>query len=487
MPSRSATLTASLVVGATCLLVVCYNLGAVQHQMEAAMHSDPQTQRVKLAEGLQANIDRVVVRQAESDISGIIDKVKLELASDVDAAMARETDAAVASVEHGLDAGQGKAPAPPLPNQATPGGRLAWFGKEDLDEAVERRIAELEAEEKVNPHVKHGYFLEWASPSPPWPHQKIKTILKRDTGVIGLCAPFIKYYYNSEYEKATFWRLKADGHIVVGVSSYEFFPGNATNPYTDRAPQQHPENKKIYAAADGWLHCFRNPSDHLAPGVPRAMISQSDFIDPAHQDLIPKGLPKKHLFAYSDLSGDWNDFNRNWTVAKECVKVAVANNMGSMVLIGKKKDENNTAVMGEIMPFVREGKVVITDMLPHTELTNTMEQSEFFFVPNQSDASPRVAVEAMLRGTPLIMNKHISGGWKYINDQTGVFFDGAKDFLPAIQRLRALRDAGKLRPREWFMEHYGPRKASLRLQAFIELAVGKERLAKANSLPRARW
>lgn len=52
------------------------------------------------------------------------------------------------------------------------------------------------AQEKVNPHVKHGYFLEWASPSPPWPHQKIKTILKRDTGVIGLCAPFIKYYYN---------------------------------------------------------------------------------------------------------------------------------------------------------------------------------------------------------------------------------------------------------------------------------------------------
>jgi hypothetical protein len=42
------------------------------------------------------------------------------------------------------------------------------------------------------------------------------------------------------------------------------------------------------------------------------------------------------------------------------------------------------------------------------------------------------------------------GGWKYINDKTGVLFDGADDFLPAVQRLRALKDAGKLQPREWF-------------------------------------
>lgn len=148
-----------------------------------------------------------------------------------------------------------------------------------------------------------------------------------------------------------------------------------------------------------------------------------------------------------------------------------------------------------------------------------MEQSEFFFIPNLSDASPRVAAEALCRGTPLIMNRHIAGGWKYINDATGVFFDGVDDFLPAIQRLRALKAAGKLKPREWFRcpgmcmrvhalvdapkhalpalltpcdsvphsANYGPRRSSLRLQAFIELAVGKERLERARQLPRKRW
>jgi hypothetical protein len=53
-----------------------------------------------------------------------------------------------------------------------------------------------------------------------------------------------------------------------------------------------------------------------------------------------------------------------------------------------------------------------------------------------------------------MMNRHIAGGWKYVNDQTGVFFDGADDFWPALERMRALRAAGKLRPREWFA--YGP-------------------------------
>jgi hypothetical protein len=51
-------------------------------------------------------------------------------------------------------------------------------------------------QEKINPSAKHGFFLEWATQSPPWPLQKIKDKQGRDTGIIGINAPFIKYYYN---------------------------------------------------------------------------------------------------------------------------------------------------------------------------------------------------------------------------------------------------------------------------------------------------
>jgi hypothetical protein len=38
-------------------------------------------------------------------------------------------------------------------------------------------------------------------------------------------------------------------------------------------------------------------------------------------------------------SGDWNDFNRNFTLARECIKIAVKEGMMPPLLIGKKKDE----------------------------------------------------------------------------------------------------------------------------------------------------
>ena len=47
----------------------------------------------------------------------------------------------------------------------------------------------------------------------------------------------------AETEKAIFWRLKAAGHVMLGISSYEWFPGNATNPFTDRIPQLRTEVK----------------------------------------------------------------------------------------------------------------------------------------------------------------------------------------------------------------------------------------------------
>ena len=176
------------------------------------------------------------------------------------------------------------------------------------------------------------------------------------------------------------------------------------------------QDKKIFAAVDGWIHCFREPHVHIPPGmqpraqvirqpwqhgtasaplcartisplsslldpsrahlcslaagIPRALISQSDFVDPNNGDLKPRNLPKKYLFAYSNLvrqreslwpfpfplslrppklrmtcwarlsalqGGDWNEFNRNWTVAKECVKIAAKNGM-KLLLVGKKKD-----------------------------------------------------------------------------------------------------------------------------------------------------
>ena len=51
------------------------------------------------------------------------------------------------------------------------------------------------------------------------------------------------------------------------------------------------------------------------------------------------------------------------------------------------------------------------------------------------DASPRVSTQALIHDVPLLMNRHISGGWKYMNDRTGEFFSDITDFREALEAI----------------------------------------------------
>ena len=73
-----------------------------------------------------------------------------------------------------------------------------------------------------------------------------------------------------ELARAFFWRMKASGHIIIIITSYQEFPGIIVNPFDDRHTT--PGDKTIHEAVDGYLHCFRcalsdggflKPHDHL--------------------------------------------------------------------------------------------------------------------------------------------------------------------------------------------------------------------------------
>ena len=52
-----------------------------------------------------------------------------------------------------------------------------------------------------------------------------------------------------------------------------------------------------------------------------------------------------------------------------------------------------------------------------------MKSCKFVLLPSDADASPRLLVESLVRDVPLVINDSIYGGWKYINDKNGAFFD----------------------------------------------------------------
>lgn len=72
------------------------------------------------------------------------------------------------------------------------------------------------------------------------------------------------------------------------------------------------------------------------------------------------------------------------------------------------------------------------------------------FAPNLHDASPRVLAEAMCLNVPILVNRHILGGWKYVNNQTGAFFDSEDDVVEAFKGILAAQADARLQPRQWY-------------------------------------
>merc|ERR1712061_521516 len=120
--------------------------------------------------------------------------------------------------------------------------------------------------------------------------------------------------------------------------------------------------------------------------------------------------------------------------------------------------------MGTI-PESCKGLILQTPYLPQDGFFNYVTQSKFLFVPQVHDASPRVTTQALALNRPLLMNRNLIGGWKYINENTGEFFNDLSDFRQSLEKI--LRDIDKYKPKEWVMQNYGDMHSGRRLKAWI--------------------
>ena len=63
-----------------------------------------------------------------------------------------------------------------------------------------------------------------------------------------------------------------------------------------------------------------------------------------------------------------------------------------------------------------------------------MSKCKFLFLPNIRDASPRVLTEALVVDVPVLVNKKIYGGTKYVNENTGELFSDEKDLPKGVRK-----------------------------------------------------
>jgi hypothetical protein len=237
-----------------------------------------------------------------------------------------------------------------------------------------------------------------------------------------------------------FARLRRAGYRFAGMSSYLTFPQ-----LSERDPLDY------QVVCEAWCHCFREPQRFLRAGMPRALISASDFTDPRRidPDTVTAVDPADRVdFIYAGGFEDWKRGVKNWQLAARCIP-GICRELGLRALVIGAPTEDFPPTPG----------VTFSPPLPWHCLLSRLAGARFLFVPNGLDASPRLLTEALCLDVPLVVYRGILGGWKYVNRFTGVFFDDERDIVTAVRAC--LNQA--LAPRAWFRANHGGYLAGMRL------------------------
>ena len=272
--------------------------------------------------------------------------------------------------------------------------------------------------------------------------------------IILIAAPFREKKHEKLYEE-----YKKKGLKFCGISSYLSFPDPIMNPYEDKFHEK--RNHDYIEMTDAWLHCFREPSEKLkASEKPSLLLTEADLKDTS--DYKPdKNIKKEYDFMYVCLKDNdkcdpgWQSYNRNWDLGKKCLEIMCGKYNMKGLLIGRENCEFTDKC---------NGIVKVLPILPFNEFQKEMQKCKFLFVPNISDASPRVITEAICYNMPVLVNRNIFGGWhNVIPGVTGEFFTDENNIQTALDKITT----NIYQPREWFIKNRGKKISGKRLAKFL--------------------
>ena len=281
---------------------------------------------------------------------------------------------------------------------------------------------------------------------------------KKPLNIILISAPFREIEHEKLYSK-----YKNQGLAFCGISSYLEFPGHIDNPHEDRF---HEERKHDYTKmVSAWLHCFRQekiPQNLKDSGMPLLLMTEADLKWVDDTPLPP--MQKEYDFIYCCLEDNskcdpgWQSYIRNWDLAKKCLEVMCSQFHLKGILVGRTNCEFTDKC---------NGIVKVTPFLPYNEFQTEMKKCKFLFVPNISDASPRVITEAICYNMPVLVNYNIVGGWhNVISGVTGEFFTNETDIIPQLTKITT--NYNSYQPRSWFQANRGAKISGKILADFLK-------------------
>jgi len=270
----------------------------------------------------------------------------------------------------------------------------------------------------------------------------------------------ISGFFRDDKSRDMYAEYIKNGIQVVGITAYKSFPLKITDSSEDK--YHHTDTFDYIKKIKNWICCFKNPAQYGLSSTEHNLIdmSESDFYD-VDQNYIP--VEKKYDIIYSCLKdGDncpmdgWNAINRNYDLALKCLPIMI-NKFGLKVLAVGRVGCGLEEIYGD--------RIETTDFLPYNEFQDKIRESRILFVPNVYDASPRVVSESIINNVPVLMNKGILCGSKYIHDETGELFTDENDFSDALDKLLSKID--QISPKDWWPKQYGRKVSGKKLRDYL--------------------
>jgi len=257
---------------------------------------------------------------------------------------------------------------------------------------------------------------------------------------------------------------------LIGLCSYQEFPQQFCNPHdTSRyTPQRFIERFGNDVVL--WCHCFRDPWNYFPMNVPALLYSETDqYPHSRYLHGLVGTVEKKYDFFVSIQDGAWNDHIRGIRVAEKWLGV-MADQMGLKILVcGNHRRQNFPSPNIDVIDFQK-----------WSDFVQCMNSARALFCSSIYDASPRIIVESLSLDMPVLLNKNILGGWKYIGEDTGRLFDPEMDPVQ-IQEFVGSFLAQKFSPLEYsratfddihanaeFLAHHIRTLTSLRYEDFVD-------------------
>lgn len=270
--------------------------------------------------------------------------------------------------------------------------------------------------------------------------------------------------------------------LFLGISSFESFPLTSPNPYSAKYDSSYYLNM-----FPGFLHMMHQPAEYFPENVTTILMSQSDFNleepylfgqrrQQERQQQQAQGTTEiLYDFVYSggdqDVETDcvgWASYNKNFSFVREALEVMCSDEFNvTGVLVANKNKANTKACT---IPPSCEGKIVQTTFLDQRQFFTYLSQARWAFLPQICDASPRVSTQALSMNKPLLMNRNIMGGWKYLlPGVTGEEFHDIHDFRAQLRKIldNTRGNNNPYKPLEFVRENYGNAIAGVRLLEFV--------------------